>query len=87
MAVEDVFPADRMSRPGARRSTQLPPLEKLVMLSSAAVAPTAMTDGSRAGLNVHASAAKTPVISQTLRPHLPQLVALPHTGEDIRGIT
>ncbi len=56
MAVEDPRPADRMLSPGARMSTQLPPLEKLVVESPSSVAPTATTDAARAGLTVHASA-------------------------------
>jgi hypothetical protein len=55
--VGDVMPAETTSDPGARMSTQLPPFEKLLSASPRAVAATVMTEGSRAGLTVHASAA------------------------------
>ena len=37
---------------------QLPPFEKLAMPSPRAIAPTAMTEGCRAGLTLQASAAQ-----------------------------
>ena len=56
VAEGDPGAAEMTLTPGAMMSMQLPPLEKLAMSSPSCTAPTAITEGSLAGLSLHASA-------------------------------
>ena len=69
VAVGEPGAAEMTSAPGAMMSMQLPPLEKLAMPSPSCTAPTAVTEGTRAGLSLHASAVIIAHLAASLLAH------------------